>query len=198
MGGSGIGSALHHCARFGVLLGVTEPEADGDCSIDGIHDGVIEVTHFFFQAALIQCTDLLEQDDGVFGEPDLIGIDIDMRGEACFTDTRGNGGGDDGGAMTVTDVILYDEDGSQATLLRADHRAEVSIKNISASDGVHSQIFLSFLRRGERDRIKEAGFHRQASVPILPTNRIGLNTERAVPSRNILPPYLSLQNIVED
>ena len=56
----------------------------------------------------------------------------------------------------------------------------------------------SFLRRGERDRIKEAGFHRQASVPILPTNRIGLNTERAVPSRNILPPYLSLQNIVED
>ena len=56
----------------------------------------------------------------------------------CFAHAGSNGGGDDGWAVAVTDVVLNDEDRAQASLLGADDRAEIGVINISASDGVHS------------------------------------------------------------
>ncbi len=45
--------------------GVVETETDCDGFVDAIHEGVVEMTHFFAQAALVDRSYLLKEDDGI-------------------------------------------------------------------------------------------------------------------------------------
>ena len=110
---------------------LTEAEADCDSHVDLIHDTVIQVSHFFLKAAFIEGTYLLEKNDGILGETGLVRIYVDMSWKSGLSHTGGNSGGDHRWAIAVTNVILNYKNGTETALLRADHGAEIGIKNIS-------------------------------------------------------------------
>ena len=142
----GIGSlrALDHGAISCILLGGSKTEADGDGGIDVIHHGIVKMPHLLLEAALVEGSDLLQEDHRILGESHLLGVNIDVRGESCLAHARGDGGGNDRGAVFVADVVLNDEDGSQSSLLGAHHGAQIGVINISSSD-THFSSILSFL-----------------------------------------------------
>ena len=133
---AGVG-CLHRSAGGGVLFGISETEADGDSGIDLIHGGIVEVPHFLPQAAFIEGTDLFEEDHGILCKSHTVGKHIDVGREMCFAHAGSNGSGDNGRAVAIADIVLYDEDGAQTSLLGSDNGAEVGIINVSASDGIH-------------------------------------------------------------
>ena len=57
-----------------------------------------------------------------------------MGRQLCFIHLGGDGGADDGGAMFIAHIILYDEDRADAPLLTAHHGAQVRKIDISSSD----------------------------------------------------------------
>ena len=115
----------------GGAFSLTEAEADCDSHVDLIHDTVVQVSHFFLKAAFIEGTYLLEKNDGILGETGLIRIYVDMSWKSGLSHTGGNSGGDHRWAIAVTNVILNYKNGTETALLRADHGAEIGIKNIS-------------------------------------------------------------------
>jgi hypothetical protein len=68
-----------------------------------------------------------------------------MGGELTLQ-ASGDGGGDHGGAVPVARVILQNQHGPNAALLRTYHRAEVGVVNVAAADGFafQSQMRTSF------------------------------------------------------
>jgi len=109
-----------------------QAEADGNGGIDLIHQIFVEMSHFFLEALFIQCTDLLQQDDRILGESCTLGVDVDMRGELGLTHSGCNRRCNDGRAVAVADVVLYDQYGAKSPLLGADDGAEVGVIDISS------------------------------------------------------------------
>ena len=121
---------------------VLEPQAHGNGVVDGGHGFGVEVAHFVAEAFFIDGAHLLEQDHGVLGEADAFGGEIDVGREAVFPEAAGDGGGDDGGAVSVADVVLDDEDGPDSSLFAAHDGAEIGVIDIAAFD-CHFPSFLS-------------------------------------------------------
>jgi hypothetical protein len=69
-----------------------------------------------------------------------------MGRQLGFAKTACDRGGNDGGAVSVADIVLHDQHGSESALLASDDGAEIRIENISAFDGhfVHSFFFQNF------------------------------------------------------
>ena len=57
-----------------------------------------------------------------------------MGGKLCLVHPGRDCCADDGGAVLVSDVVLYDEDRPDSSLLGAYYRSYVCIKNASTSD----------------------------------------------------------------
>ena len=112
-----------------------QPEADGDGVVDGGHGGGIEVSHFFAEAAFVDGTYLFEEDDGILLETDLIGVYVDVGGQFGFSEAAGDGCRDDGRTVFVADVVLHDENRTDAALFASDDRTEVRVIDIAPSDG---------------------------------------------------------------
>ena len=104
-----------------------------------------KLSHFFFQAALVKSPDLLQEDDGVLGKAAAVGIQLDVSGELCLVPLAGDGGGDDGGAVAIAHIVLDDEDGTDAALLRAYHGAQVGVVDFSSFDGHGEDSFQGWL-----------------------------------------------------
>lgn len=123
----------------------TETEADCNGIVDLCHNGTVKVSHFFLQTALVESSDLLEQDHRIFCESDSIRADVDMGGKSCFSHTGGDRGGDHSRAVTVANIVLYNKYGSQSALLTSYNGTEICVKYITSSDvRQHFQTFLSF------------------------------------------------------
>ena len=76
--------------------------------------------------------DLLQQDDGLLGQPAAEGRDGDMGGQPGLPGLGGDGRGNDCGTVPVPGVVLNDQDRTDAPLLTAHHGTQVGIKNISS------------------------------------------------------------------
>ncbi len=57
-----------------------------------------------------------------------------MGRQLCLIHLGSDGGADDGGAVFVAHIILYDENGTDPALFAANHRAQICKINISTSD----------------------------------------------------------------
>ena len=84
------------------------------------------------QAVLIQGADLLQQDHAVLGQAGIRRPDVDVGGQAGLIQPGCNGRRDHGGAVAVADLVLDDQDGADAPLLRADHGRQVGVENFSS------------------------------------------------------------------
>ena len=84
------------------------------------------------QAVLIQGADLLQQDHAVLGQAGVRRPDVDVGGQAGLIQPGCNGRRDHGGAVAVADLVLDDQDGADAPLLRADHGRQVGVENFSS------------------------------------------------------------------
>ena len=124
-----------------------EPEADRDGVIDFLHKYVVDMTHFFAQSRFVDSADLLKQDDGILDEPEAFGINVDVCGKLGFAELACDGGGDDGGTVFITDVVLHDEHGAKSALLTADDGAEICVIDISAFDGQFDHSFFFWFRK---------------------------------------------------
>ena len=86
--------------------------------IDLTHRAVIDLTHLFAQAGLIDGAYLFQKHDGIFGQPALFAVEGDVGGQPGFIPLAGDSRRDDGGAVAVAHVILYDEHRSHTALFR--------------------------------------------------------------------------------
>ena len=87
--------------------------------IDRLHRTIVDGAFFLSEAAFVQCTHLLEQDDAVALQPAVMRFDRNMGGEFGFIGFAGDRGGDHGGGIAVADVVLDDQYGAYASLFRA-------------------------------------------------------------------------------
>ena len=109
-----------------------QAEADRDGQIDLLHHILLHMAHLFPQALFVQGAHLLQQDHRVLGQAAAHGGQGDVGGEAGLSGLRGDGCGDDCGAVPVAGVILDDQNGPHAPLLTAHDGAEVGIKNVAS------------------------------------------------------------------
>ena len=98
---------------------LNKPEAYGDSGIDVIHIFKCQFAHFFFKAFFVYRTNLLQKNYGIFCKTAAFGIELDVCRKFCLVASACNGGGNNCGTVFVTDVVLYDKNGSYTALLRA-------------------------------------------------------------------------------
>ena len=77
----------------------------------------------FFEAAFVECANLLEKYDGVLGKPELSLLYFDMSGKLGFRQLRSDRTGDYGRRILIADVVLYYKYGARAALLGSDNGA---------------------------------------------------------------------------
>ena len=108
-----------------------QTKAHGDGGIDLMHHRTIHTTHVLPQPLFIQGTDLLQQDHRVLGQTVLPGSQFNVGGQSGFPRLGGDGRRNDRGAVPVSGVVLNDQNRSHATLLTANHWAQVCVKDVS-------------------------------------------------------------------
>ena len=111
-----------------------QPEADGNGGIHLFHHRAVHTAHALPQALFIQRPYLLQQDHGIPRQSAALGRQRDMGRQLRLPQLRRDGGGDDGWAVPVAGIVLYDQHRAHAPLLAAHHGAEVRIVNVAASD----------------------------------------------------------------
>ena len=139
-----IGSfAVKLCRRNGCCAFI-QSEADGNGVIDLLHKYVVNMSHFFSETGLVNGTYLFQKNYRILDESEALGINVNMRGQFCFSQTAGNGGGNDGWTVFVSDIILNDENGTESALFASDDRTQIRIINISSFYGQFDPFFLFF------------------------------------------------------
>ena len=109
-----------------------EAKADRNGVIYLFHNRVVQLAHVLPKTALIQCADLLQQDDRVFGQPAAQGRQGNMGGKPGLSGLRGDGRRNDRGTVAVAGVILYDKHRPHAPLLAAHHRTQIGIEDVAS------------------------------------------------------------------
>ena len=90
--------------------------------------------------------DLLQQNYRILRKPYLTCVNVNMRRQPRLPYPRRDRRCNHRGTVSVSNVVLYDQNRPQSSLLRAHHRAEIGVKYITASDGIHALASLPFLR----------------------------------------------------
>ncbi len=103
------------------LFGCVESETDEDGFVHPVHGGAGQFADALLQAAFVDGPYLFQKDDAVLGKP-VGGGQLDVGREPGFVDLARDGGGDDGGGILVSDVVLDDEYRADSSLFAADFR----------------------------------------------------------------------------
>ena len=114
---------------------VDQPKADGQGAVDAVHGFGRNFAHSFPEAFFIDGADLFEKDGRVLLQAAALGRQFDMGRELCLVTLAGDGSCDHGGAVPIADIVLDDENRSDAALLRADDRGKICIINFTPFDG---------------------------------------------------------------
>lgn len=109
-----------------------QPEADGNCVVDSAHDLAVEVTDLVAEAALVDCSYLLEKDHGVLRKAEFVGSHVDMGRQSRLAEAARDRGGDDSRAVSVADVVLNYKYRSLPALFASDDGAQICKINISS------------------------------------------------------------------
>ena len=84
----------------------SKPEAYRYGIVHFLHKYVIQVPHFFAQTALIERAYLLEQDNGVFGKTEFLGVNVYVCRKLRFIELTCYCGGYHRWAILVANVVL--------------------------------------------------------------------------------------------
>lgn len=98
-------------------------KADGQRAVDAVHIIGCKVSHSLAQAAFVQRAHLLQQNNGILGQPTIVCMHLNVRRQIGFILLAGDGGGDNRWAELIAHIILHDQHRTDAALLGADHRA---------------------------------------------------------------------------
>ena len=93
-------------------------KADPERFIYLIHQFSVQVTDHVLQSPLVDSADLLQQDDRVLYDPVSAGVNLHMGGQLCLIHAGCDSRTDDCGAVSVPDIVLYDQHRADAALLR--------------------------------------------------------------------------------
>ena len=69
---------------------------------------MVKFPHFFFQAFFIDCTDLFEQNDGIFCKATMMGIQFNMGRQLCLVPLTGDCSRNYSRTIFISNIILYD------------------------------------------------------------------------------------------
>ena len=98
--------------------------------VSGVISPILSRRRFFIDGA-----DLFEKDGRVLLQAAALGRQFDMGRELCLVTLAGDGSCDHGGAVPIADIVLDDENRSDAALFRADDRGKICIINFTPFDG---------------------------------------------------------------
>lgn len=122
---------------------VGKAKADSDGVIDLVHQLIIQLTHAVLQSLFIDRPDLFQQYHGILAETVGFRAKLNMSGQLSLIDLRRDSSGDNGRAVLVADIVLNNKYRTHASLLAANHRAQVSIIDISSFYTVYQDTSLS-------------------------------------------------------
>lgn len=122
---------------------VGKAKADGNGVIDLVHQLIIQLTHAVLQSLFINRPDLLQQYYGILAETVGFRAKLNMSGQLSLINLRRDSSGDNGRAVLVADIVLNNKYRTHASLLAANHRAQVSIIDISSFYTVYQDTSLS-------------------------------------------------------
>ena len=106
---------------------IEKTQTDHQTVVYFLHKVVGEFSDPFAKAAFVDRSDLLQKNDRVLRQSVISGGERDMSWEFCFSELARDRRGDDGGAVFIANVVLNDEDGSDAALFASDDRAQVGV-----------------------------------------------------------------------
>lgn len=125
-----------------IFIYAVKSKADGNCVVDSLHKYVVKVSHFLTKSSFINGSNLFEENNGVLDKPVLFGVNIDMSRQLCFPELTCDGSGDYSRAILVSDIVLYNQNGTKTALFAAYDRTEICIINISAFNGQFDSLSL--------------------------------------------------------
>jgi len=117
-------------------------EADSKGHIDLIHGTVVELAHFFLQTCFVKGAHLFQQDNGILCQTALVGLELDMGWQPVFFPLACDSGGDYGGAVLISNIILYNQNRPYPALFGADYGTQVRIEDVPSTN-IH--IFHSYI-----------------------------------------------------
>ena len=111
-----------HCAGVPVTTCLDESiwmqsKAHSDGSVYPVHHGAVYPAHVFPQAFFVQGPNLFQQDHGIFDDLIIPGTDLYMRRQFCLIHFRCDSGADHSRAMSVSHIILNDQNRTDPALL---------------------------------------------------------------------------------
>ena len=90
------------------------------------------MAYLILQAALVYCAHLLQQNDRILFQMILPAFDFNMGRQLRLIHPARDGGADDRRTVLVPDIVLYNQNRADTSLLGADDRPQIRIKNISS------------------------------------------------------------------
>ena len=107
---------------FHGFISFVKAEADSDRIVDSLHKYVVKVSHFFTQSGFVNGSDLFEQNHGILDKPVLFGVNVDMRRQLRLSELTCDRSGNDRRTVSVSNVILHNQNGSETALFASDDR----------------------------------------------------------------------------
>ena len=101
-------------------------------AIDLSHFAFFKAGYLFAETALVECSNLFEQGDGILWQVIFFARDFDMGGQFGFSEFACYGRNYDSWGVAIADVVLNYQNRSHATLFAAYHRAQISHINFTA------------------------------------------------------------------
>ena len=114
------------------MLAGMQAEAHRDGVVHPLHLRLVQPAHVLSQPPFVQGADLFQQHHRLLGQAAGVCRELNVGGQFGLAGLRGDGGGDDRGAVAVAGVVLHDEHRPHAPLLAAHHGAQVGIEDVSA------------------------------------------------------------------
>ena len=102
--------------------------------IHHMHMCIVQFTHVFPQASLVDGPNLFQKDYRILAQTHAATGNIDVSWKPGLSGLAGNGRRNDRRAVTVSGIILNDQYRPNTTLFTAHHRGEIGIVNIAALD----------------------------------------------------------------
>jgi len=112
-----------------------QPYADAQRGVHFPHLILPHAAHVLVQPRLVQRPELLQQDSGIPEQTAGRALEPHMGGLAFPLHIPGDGGGNDGGTVVVSNVVLNDQHRTDAALLRAGGWRKVSVIDIAQLNG---------------------------------------------------------------
>lgn len=109
-------------------------QADAECTVDLVDYISFQMAYLFTKPPFVYGAKLFQKNNRILYNLTISGIQFNMCGQLRFIhlgcDCRTNYGG----AMFISNIVLYNQYRPNAALLGTDHRSQICIINVSSTD----------------------------------------------------------------